>query len=340
MPTRFAHSPAALGFMFGGLALAFGACTLTPPPAQIDEQKAKTLELASTDWKPFTAPEGQPRVANELVAEALRSDAITATQVILPIDEWLAALESGEVQGSAAIWWSEERAKTLVFSDPYLENRLVLIGRKDADVSATSFEQLEGKRIGIVEGYAYGEAVENVDPTTGPTFVAMPSTPDNVRALLAGELDYVLADELYAVYGRATHPQVQDLVIGEIALVTRTLHFAVRKDVPEVRAIVDDFDDRVRQMKRDGTYNAVLGLDWIEADIDGDGQLELVFAGDQVGTEPPARSYRVETPKSFELEVQPDYVINGRTYESWEHVPDAMKTTGVGGSNVGIGIRW
>src|SRR5690606_39069748 len=120
-----------------------------------------------------------------------------------------AALRSGDIDGSAAVWWSEDRAEYLLFSEPFLENRLVLIGRTGADVSATSFSQLAGQRVGIIEGYAYGEALDGVD---GPTFVPSPSVPANVRALLAGDVDYVLADALFAAYSIATHPQKLELV--------------------------------------------------------------------------------------------------------------------------------
>ncbi|MFO7564097.1 MAG: transporter substrate-binding domain-containing protein [Enhygromyxa sp.] len=322
------------------LLLILTGCAAAVPPVA-EAPKPRVLELASTKWPPFTAVEGEPRVANELVALALSADAVEAEQTILPVDEWLAALRSGEVDGSAAVWWSEDRAEYLLFSQPYLENRLVLIGRTGADVSATSFSQLVGKQVGIIEGYAYGEALDGAD---GPEFIASPSVPDNVRALLAGELDYVLADALFAAYSIATHPQKLELVVGEHPLIFRALHFAVRKDVPDAQAIIDHFDSRVRQMLRDGSYNRILGIEWLEADVDGDGLSELIFQGTHAGVEPPtAPDYRVLTSRQrpgAEVEVQPDYIINGQRYDAWEFVPESFKVTGVGGANVGIGIRW
>lgn len=321
------------------LLLTLAGCAAAVPPVA-EAPQPRVLELASVDWPPFTAVEGEPRVANELVAMALSADAIQAEQTILPIDEWLAVLRSGEVDGSAAVWWSEDRVEYLLFSEPYLENRLVLIGRTGADVSATSFSQLAGKRIGIIEGYAYGEALDGVG---GPEFLPSPSVPHNVRALLAGELDYVLADALFAAYSIATHPQKLELVVGEHALALRTLHFAVRKDLPDAQAIIDHFDGRVRQMLRDGSYNRILGIEWLEADVDGDGLSELIFQGTHAGVEPPNADYRVLTSKQQpkpEVEFQPDYIINGQRYNAWEFVPDSFKVTGVGGTNIGIGVRW
>jgi polar amino acid transport system substrate-binding protein len=217
----------------------------------------------------------------------------------------------------------------------------VLIGRTGADVSATSFSQLAGKRIGIIEGYSYGDALAGVE---GPQFVPASSVPQNVRRLLAGEIDYVLADALFAAYSIATHPQKLDLVVGQHALAYRPLHFAVRKDIPDAQAIIDHFNRRVRQMLRDGSYNQILGIEWLEADVDGDGLSELIFQGTHAGVEPPTTAdYRVLTPSSrpeSEVELQPDYIINGQRYNAWDFVPESFKVTGVGGTNVALGIRW
>jgi len=51
-------------------------------------------------------------------------------------------------------------ARALIFSQPYLENRLVLVGRHGADVAAKALPALAGRRIAIVEGYSYGDALE------------------------------------------------------------------------------------------------------------------------------------------------------------------------------------
>ena len=62
---------------------------------------------------------------------------------------------SGPFDGSAAAWKDAEREKALLFSQPYLENRLMLVARRGGDVSAATVADLKGKRVAIVEGYAY-----------------------------------------------------------------------------------------------------------------------------------------------------------------------------------------
>ena len=123
-----------------------------------------SLRLVSTAWPPFTNAPGQPRFALDLVEAALGRLEITTNTTIVDAARFTPALLTGEFEGSAAAWKDPERERVLLFSQPYLENRLILVGRRGADVSATSLAALKGKRIAIVEGYSYGDSVNDAGP--------------------------------------------------------------------------------------------------------------------------------------------------------------------------------
>ena len=110
------------------------------------------LRLVSTAWSPFTNDPGQPRVALDLVESALKRIGLSVRTVIVDPAGFTSALLSSEFDGSAAAWKDAERERVLMFSQPYLENRLILVGRSGADVSAASLGQLAGKRVAVVEG--------------------------------------------------------------------------------------------------------------------------------------------------------------------------------------------
>ena len=74
----------------------------------------------------------------------------------------------------------------------YLENRLVLVGRRGADVSAKKLTELADKRVAIVDGYSYGDAIE----LAGPVFMRTRSEEDSLTQLLKGTVEYTLIDEL------------------------------------------------------------------------------------------------------------------------------------------------
>src|SRR4029453_11159591 len=123
--------------------------------------QTKQLRLVSTAWPPFTNPPGQPRFALDLVEAAVGGLGLTTNTTIVDAAKFTPSLLSNQFDGSAAAWKDPERERALFFSQPYLENRLILVGRRGGDVSAASLAALKGKRIAIVEGYSYGGAVDS-----------------------------------------------------------------------------------------------------------------------------------------------------------------------------------
>lgn len=284
------------------------------------------LRLVAPPWPPFTDGPDKPRVALSLVESALSRAGYSASVEILPPALWADELKSGTSDGSATTWHSDERDAFLLYSKPYLQNRLVLVGRAGADVSAKAFADLKGKRIGIVEGFAYGDVV---DSAKEPVFVKGADTEASLRALLKSEIDYVLVDALVVQYLFEQEPEQakSHFVVGTNTLVQRDLHLTVRKSNPDAQTVIDAFDAEIAKMLRDGSYNRLLDVAWVEADIDGDGASEFIFAGPRVGAAPPQSAYKPVLsahpagPKSSPSH----FVIEGTVYDSWDQVPEQYK---------------
>ena len=290
----------------------------TPPPM---------LRLVSDHWPPFTTEPGSARVAIELVQRALTRAGRSSSSTILSsrFARVVERIQSGEFDGSAALWKTAEREEFLRFSVPYLENRLVLVGREGSPVEVRSMAELAGKRVATVSAYAYGEILST---TTGPEFVLGKSDEANLQRLLDAEVDYVLADELliHHVFKHQAEEAERALEVGRTPLVSRKLHFAVRKDLPGSKEIVQRFDEEIRAMMADGSYHRALDVDWIWADIDGDGVSELVLRGTQAGVTAPENSYDVLSADGYSpKEKPPAFVIEGVVYQEWEAVPDRYK---------------
>jgi len=289
--------------------------------------QTRTLRLASTPWSPFTNEPGKARFALDLVHKALERMGIKADTAIIAEGRLTPALINGEFDGSAALWKDDARQKALIYSQPYLENRLVLVGRKDSDVSAKALTDLSGKRLALVEGYAYGDAVKN---PKGPTYIGSLSEEDSIQKLLSGGADYTLMDQLVVEYLLKNYPEEarSRLSFGSTPLLVRTLHFAVNRKLPDAQRIVDVFNAELLKMIADRSYHQLLQLDWIEADVDGDGRLEYVPRYDQVGPNLPDHSYQLFTNRStYDSGPKPNsrFYLGGKVYSSWSAVPDAHK---------------
>jgi ABC-type amino acid transport substrate-binding protein len=312
------------------LAYAGGADVLAQSPP---------LTLVSTEWTPFTNASGQPRFALDLVEAALGRIKRTATTTIVPPAQYTGALLSGKFDGSAAAWKDADRERVLLFSQPYLENRLVLIGRFGADVTAKTLADLKGRRVAIVEGYSYGDALEK----SGAVFVRSASEQESLSMLLKLAVDYTLIDDLVVEYIVRNYPKesATRLQIGSTPLITRELHLAIRRSRPDAEAIVSGFNAQLRGMVADRTYHRLLHVDWIRADVNGDNVAEYVPASDQAGPVEPQRVYTLfSTPGTLRdtalppLQVEAKqsatksgFYLGGNIYSDWASVPSAYKST-------------
>ena len=314
------------------LLLAIGAGALAASGAAAQTTAAPTpaprasLRLGSTPWSPFTNEPGKPRYAIELVDAALRRLGITADTAIVPDGTLTPALLEGRLDGSAALWRDPAREAKLVYSKPYLENRLVLVARKGTDVSAPALPALAGRKIAVVGGYAHGDVLKS---GRGPTYVEAATVEDSLGKVLSGDADYVLMDELVVEYLLANHPEEVKarLAIGTEPLLVRTLHFALRRNLPGAESIVARFDAEILKMIADRSYHRLLRVGWMEADVDGDGRTELVPASDSAGRDAPVRRYELVTVTAAPAKPEGPkrFYLGGQVYEGWTNVPDRYK---------------
>lgn len=283
------------------------------------------LALVSTAWPPFTNEPGQPRFALDLVEAALGRFGMTAKTTIVGAAEFTPSLLGGRFDGSAAAWKDPDRELVLVFSQPYLENRLVLVGRHGADVSAKALGDLKGKRVAIVEGYSYGDAIDSA----GLVVVRSRSEEDSLAQLLKSGVDYTLMDDLVVQYIVSNYPKEAGtrLQIGLTPLVTRPLYFAVRRSRPDAESMIARFNAQLRGMIADRTYHRLLHVNWIRADITGDGIPEYVPLNDRAGPSAPKRAYSLFTgpPSPSEPVPKTGYYVGGHLYSDWASVPDRYK---------------
>ncbi len=304
------------------------ACTLTASlvatvPAA-EQPATAQLQLAADVWPPFTNHFGKPRIATEIVHLALAKSGYEPTTTIL--ESWTVPedLKAGKYDGCAALWKSAEREAYLLFSKPYLQSRLHLAGKKGLDVDITDLSQLKGKRLVLVEDYAYGELVDSlkgVEISYGNDSVT------NLKMLISGDADYTLVDDLLIQYALKEHTEKREQLVdfGNESLLTNPIHFAVRKNLPGAAKIIKQFDQTIRLMQTDGTYNRILRLNSISIDVDGNGQKELVLTDIKPDTAAPVGGYAIFSNDKI-LPPKTRYSIRDTIYNDWDEVPDDYRS--------------
>ena len=247
--------------------------------------QSATLKLVSSARPPFTNVPGEPRFALDLIETALNRVGIRAATTIVPPSDYTTSLLTGPYDGSASAWKDDERERALLFSNPYIENRMVLVGRRGTNVSAGTLAELKGKTVAIVGGFSYGDAIDR----SGPVFVRSTGEEDSLTRLLQGSVDYTLMDELVVDVIVGTYPQesAAKLQLGSKPILTRPMHLAIRRTRPDAGKIIAEFNNQIREMIADKTYHKLLHQEWIRADVNGDGILEFVPVTDEAGQSPP-----------------------------------------------------
>jgi len=283
------------------------------------------LKLVADAWPPFTNAEGEKSILSDLVQEALEGIQIKSSMEILEFNEVLDQIYSGKYDGSPGLWISPERQEKYFFSKPYLYNQLVLVGRKGSDVSAITFKELEGKKIGVINNYAYGDFENNKEILIVPGI----SNQKNLENLLSDKIDYMLVDALLIQYmlKHQLNDVTQHLAIGQSPLLVKSLHLALGKKVENAEEILNQFDEQIEQMIADGSFNELLELNWVKADIDGDGNMELVLGSNMAGSSAPQNIYGLMLDSSYKNQKNGPtrYYVDGKLYEDWDNIPKSYK---------------
>ena len=217
---------------------------------------AAELKVTGSTWPPYLTQQLYKNgVAAVLTEEALQRAGYESATTL---ESWPAALEetiAGTYDVVTGVWFTDKRAEQLEFSKPFLENHIVFVMRDGNFIQFNEREDLQGLRIGVVDDYAYSD--EPYD-TTGIDISLGGSARENIRRLLAGELDLVLADSRVALFEIDQLIAGKQLSIIRKPLVTRGLRIAVSKKNTDAKKLVADFNASIAEMKLDGSYNAIL----------------------------------------------------------------------------------
>lgn len=285
----------------------------------------QSITLVSNIWPPFTDLEGKQSISNKVVQTALERIGVNSTVHFESFNKVVADVKNNTYNGSAALWFKRERQEYMLFSDAYLQNQLMLVSLKGNKVDEVSLADLENKKVGLAKDFAYSDSIIN-----HPNIHFQYSQTDqrNVEKLFMGEIDYLLVDNLVLnhmlTYDLAN---VKDTIaISEHPYSTKSMHFALNKNVPNASQIIEQFNAELDKMILDGTLHTILGMQWIQADINNDGVPELILNGNQAGTDAPASAYQLFHDSNATAQ-QKGYYINGQYYLTWSDVPKDYKTT-------------
>jgi len=218
---------------------------------------AQTLRMVSSHWPPYIdntlAEQG---LAAELVTKALQKKGYAST---LAMDSWPRALEGvqiGVFDATCAIWKSPERERDLLFSEPFIDNNISFLKKKNTKADYQQLSDLKGFIIGVLRGYAYNDEFTH---SSGLMKVPANYMIQNLQKLNQDSIDLVVGDTRVVQHALKQYlpKQVNAFEFISPPLEIKGLYFAVSKGNKDATTIIADFNTAINEMKLDGSYQEI-----------------------------------------------------------------------------------
>lgn len=220
--------------------------------------RAEQLRMVADHWPPY--------VDESLPGRGLAVDLVTAVfsragyETRLTTDNWSRALEGARIgvyDVVANIWYTDDRARDLAYSEPYLINDIRLIKRRESDIRYSRLDDLNGLLIGIVKDYAYPKDFTSANQLIK---ISNESILPALGELVKKRYDLVVGDKhvIDFTLGKFLPNDSKNLEFLTKSIGQNKLYIAVSKANPRHKKIAQDFNQALRAMKKDGSYQRIL----------------------------------------------------------------------------------
>lgn len=196
-------------------------------------------------------------LALELVSHIMKR---AGYETDISIEIWARAMEGvriGLYDALATAWYSEERSRDFLFSEPYLESRLIMVKLRSRPFSVNDLSDLQGARLGVRADYAYGI---DFDAVPELRLVEENHLIQNLLNLLNGSVDVVIGDQRTMALQLNEYLQQQrhKFEVLPIELPSRARHVAASRALVGSEKLVADFNRALADAKKDGTHAAIV----------------------------------------------------------------------------------
>ena len=220
--------------------------------------KSDTITIAADTWPPFVDENhSEGGLSIQIIREALGRSGFEVEVIMVPWARALAGVQDGEYDIVYGAWYTDNRAETLAFSEPYINNEIRFIQRVGGNFDFTGLESLRGKTVATIRGYNYGDDFMGVD-----FFVRDPSNDliVNIRKLVDERVDLAIEDELVA---RSTISTGNPALLEQLEFIdppwsSEGLHVASGLANPRHEEIIEAFNTGLKAMREDGTFDAII----------------------------------------------------------------------------------
>ena len=219
---------------------------------------AQQVRAVNDYWPPFSDDSLQ---GNGLGVELLRLAMTPLGHAVsfehLPWTRLLKMAEVGEDMVIAGLWFNQDRTRFLLYSEPYYQSKIKFLKRADDTFTYAGIKSLDGKAVGIIANYQYGDDFYQTD-----SFKRYPAKDIqlNIDRLLKRRIDLTLdtAGVLMAAVRNFTPEQQKQLALVDAPLREAPVYIACPKVNKNCADIIRHFNRALERFRQDGTYHRLL----------------------------------------------------------------------------------
>jgi len=225
------------------------------------KKKGEIAFALTGQYPPFNFVDEDNKVTGfdvEIGKEIAKRIGVKGTPITTAWDGIIAGLLANKYElicGSMAI--TEQRLKSIDFSDPYYRSGAQIFVKKGSPVA--SLDDLKGKKVGVTLGTTYESWVrENIEGANIRTYKGVP---DMILETANGRIDAFVTDKI--VGALAIKKQGAPLTLVGDLLYEEHMGIALRQGNPELKAAINK---ALAGMKSDGTYKDI-SMKWLGIDV-------------------------------------------------------------------------
>jgi polar amino acid transport system substrate-binding protein len=164
-------------------------------------------------------------------------------------------LAANQIDGAiAAMTITDERKKTLDFSDGYFTSGLAIVTNKD-NTSINGINDLNGKSVAVKKGTAGSQFAEDNQTKYGLKLNYFEDSPSTFQAVENGNDDVLLEDYPVIAYKIKVDSSAKLKIVGD-KLDTVQYGFAVKKG--ENADLLKKFNEGLKKLKENGKYDQIV----------------------------------------------------------------------------------
>ncbi len=233
-------------FLLPALFVPAQSVATVPPPLNLTDQERRFIE-AHPEIRVVFDPEFPPfeflshnefsGLSADLLRAALKDTGLTITPT--PAQDWpalLEALRERRADMAAKIVYAPERAKYLLFTQPYISIPIVIIVSAK-NTAIRSLDDLAGRRVAVVPSYG-GDRWFTENGPLGTMPVPVATVREALRHVAFGEVEAFVGNQGVVSY-LIDKEGLPNLRLAGVIDQESALRMAVRDDWPELRSILD-----------------------------------------------------------------------------------------------------